>query len=67
VLDLRIQVCSKTQEGHREDAKGRKREKPKTLIHNDLDDFALFIVEFIPMNIGTLSPQGSLGTSAINS
>jgi hypothetical protein len=38
------------------------REEPSPSVHNNLHDFALFIAEFIPMNIGALSPQGFLGT-----
>jgi hypothetical protein len=48
-------MCAETDKDHREDAKRRKREKPSPFIHNNSEDFVLFIVEFIPMNVGTLS------------
>jgi hypothetical protein len=42
-MDFTTAVCLEREKDHREDAKGRKREKPSPVIHNDLDDFALFM------------------------
>jgi hypothetical protein len=36
-------VCVGTQKDHREDARGRKREKPSPFIYNDIDNFAILM------------------------